>query len=75
MNNAKEKQEGFFEQSSKLKTADTKRCYQCNGGFGLIRRKYALKHFCSTRCLEKFKDTERKISLIKEWRDYFAKKR
>jgi hypothetical protein len=33
----------------------------------------AQKHFCSNHCLNKYKvDIERKISLIKQWRNYFA---
>jgi hypothetical protein len=75
MNNAEKKQEGFLEQPSKLKIADRKRCYQCDGAFGLIRRRFALKQFCSIQCLNKYRENERKISRIKEWRDYFAKKR
>ena len=52
-----------------------KRCFQCNGRFGLIRYSHALKQFCSKRCVNKYKaDTERKNSRIKEWRDFLAKK-
>src|ERR1700692_3873991 len=45
----------------------TKRCYQCNGRFGLIRRRFAMKQFCSTRCVDEYKTTERTIRRIKVW--------
>jgi hypothetical protein len=32
-----------------------KRCYQCDGRFGLIRYRLALNQFCSRRCLNKYK--------------------
>ena len=52
-----------------------KRCFQCNGRFGLIRYRHGLKHFCSKKCLNRYKsDTERKISRIKEWTDFLAQK-
>jgi hypothetical protein len=58
------------------KKADTKDCYHCNGRFGLVRYRRADKAFCSERCLNKFKtDIEPKMSLIKEWRNYFSRKR
>jgi hypothetical protein len=60
---------------SKTQYVDVARCYQCHGHFGLVRSKFALKQFCSKACVENYKtDTERKISLIKEWRDYYAQK-
>ena len=50
-------------------------CYQCNGRFGLIRRKLGFKHFCSRACLNNYKiETERKISHIKEWIDFLRRK-
>ena len=55
--------------------AGMKRCFQCNGRFGLIRYRYGLQHFCSQRCVNKYKsDTERKISRIKEWTVFLAQK-
>jgi hypothetical protein len=27
------------------------RCYQCHGRFGLIRHRYALRHFCTKECV------------------------
>ena len=52
-----------------------KRCFQCNGRFGLIRYRHGLKHFCSKRCVNTYKsDTERKISRIKEWTGFLAQK-
>ena len=32
-----------------------KRCYLCNGPFGLIRHRFALKQFCSKQCLDQYK--------------------
>ena len=32
-----------------------KRCYQCDGQFGLIRHRFALKQFCSERCLVNYR--------------------
>jgi len=54
---------------------DGNRCYQCNGRLGLIRHRAGLKSFCSNRCLNEYEDdTQRKISLIKEWRDFYNRK-
>jgi hypothetical protein len=37
-------------------------CHECNGRFGLIRHRFALKQFCSKRCLQKYRiDSERKV--------------
>ena len=68
-------QERFPEPLPTLRKADNKRCYHCNGRFGLIRHRFALKHFCSKRCLDGYKTTtERKISRIKEWAHILAQK-
>jgi hypothetical protein len=32
-----------------------KRCYQCHGRFGLMRRTYHLHQFCSAHCLRSYK--------------------
>jgi hypothetical protein len=51
------------------------RCYQCNGHFGLIRRRFGMKQFCSTRCVQVYKiNTERTIHRIKVWMDFLARK-
>jgi hypothetical protein len=51
------------------------RCYQCNGRFGLIRRRFGMKQFCSTRCVQVYKiNTERTIHRIKAWMDFLARK-
>jgi hypothetical protein len=55
-------------------TVDTRRCYQCDGRFGLTRHRLALKQFCSTGCLSKYQETVRKVSLLKEWRDLYTRK-
>jgi len=52
-----------------------KRCFQCNGRFGLTRHRSALKQFCSSRCLEEFRiETERESSRIKKWTDFLDRK-
>jgi hypothetical protein len=30
------------------------RCETCNGGFGLVRHRYASKQFCSKQCLDSY---------------------
>jgi hypothetical protein len=75
MSKTEQIQERFYEPSEPIRTADKKRCYQCNGRFGLIRHTFALKQFCSKQCVDKYKTgTERKISRVKEWVDYFSRK-
>jgi hypothetical protein len=51
------------------------RYYQCKGRFGLIRRRFGMKQFCSTRCVQIYKiNTERTIRRIKAWMDFLARK-
>ena len=49
-----------------------KHCFQCNGRFGLIRYRAALKQFCSKRCLDKYRSDVRAanevIKLIRKLR-------
>ena len=53
----------------------TNRCYQCNGRFGLIRCRLALKQFCSERCLNKYKtNMEIKMSRIKKWAEFLTRR-
>jgi hypothetical protein len=60
----------------KLNNFDMARCYQCHGHFGLVRRRFALKQFCSKACVEKYKaDTEQTISRIKRWAEFLSRKR
>ena len=48
-----------------------RRCYTCNGRFGLIRHKFAQKQFCSKQCLDRYKsDTARKSSSSKQSIDF-----
>ena len=55
--------------------ASTKRCYQCDGRFGLVRHRLVNKAFCSKQCLGTYKaDAERRISRIKDWVDFLARK-
>lgn len=52
-----------------------KRCYQCNGRFGLIRYRLAHKNFCSKQCRDKYRtDTEHKVSRIRKWTEFLAEK-
>ena len=52
-----------------------KRCHQCNGHFGLVRRRSGLKQFCSKACLENYRhDAERKIARIKNWIEFLDQK-
>ena len=52
-----------------------KRCFQCNGRFGLIHYRHGIKRFCSKRCVNNYKsDTERTKSRIKGWLDFLAQK-
>jgi hypothetical protein len=75
MSNTQEPQEWVPEILPSRREAEKVRCHQCNGRFGLIRHGFARKQFCTKACVDKYKtDTGRKISLIKEWRDYFARK-
>jgi hypothetical protein len=49
------------------------RCYQCNGRFGLIRYRFALKQFCSNFCIERHKaDTGEESSRIKKWMAFLS---
>jgi hypothetical protein len=74
MNNAEEMQERLPEMPPALRKGGMKRCYQCNGRFGLIRYRLALKAFCSKRCLNEYNaDSERRISRIKTWADFLQK--
>ncbi len=75
MNDVEEMQKRLPELPPTSRTVDMKRCYQCNGRFGLIRRRFALKQFCSNECLNKYKaNSERKTSRIKEWTNFLARK-
>ena len=52
-----------------------RRCYLCDGHFGLIRHRFAQKQFCSKTCLEKYKtDTDHKLSRIKKWTEFLGQK-
>jgi hypothetical protein len=70
-----QEQNRFPEPPPTLRKADNKRCHHCNGRFGLIRHRFALKHFCSKRCLDGYKTrTERRILRIKEWANILPQK-
>jgi hypothetical protein len=52
----------------------TKRCYLCNGPFGLIRHRFALKQFCSKQCLHQYKGKiESHGSRFKQWSDFLTR--
>jgi hypothetical protein len=51
----------------------TKRCYLCNGRFGLIRHRFALKQFCSKQCMDQYKGKiESHGSRSKQWIDFLT---
>jgi hypothetical protein len=76
MNKPEKRREAVPEPSPALRPTDAKRCYQCDGQFGLIRHGANRKQFCSKRCVEKYRaGIELKMPLIREWRDYFTRKR
>jgi hypothetical protein len=55
-------------------TVVAKRCYQCKGHFGLIRHRFGLKQFCSTRCLTAHKaEIERTKTRLKEWAHFLSR--
>ncbi len=63
------------EPSTILGKTRTNRCYQCHGCFGLIRRKFAMKQFCSISCVDAYKtNTERTIHRMKVWADFLGRK-
>ena len=60
---------------TKLGKTRTTRCYECHGHFGLIRRKFAMKQFCSRRCVDAYKtNTKQTIHRMKVWADFLAGK-
>src|SRR3977135_4188479 len=62
MNNAEEMQN-----RSAIRERGTRRCYRCNGLFGLIRHRFGLRQFCSTSCLIKYRaEIEQTTTRIKE---------
>jgi hypothetical protein len=57
------------------RTVRPNRCYQCNGRFGLIRHKSALKQFCSKACLAEYRaSSEREVSRLKAWTTFLTRK-
>jgi hypothetical protein len=48
-----EMQEHFPELPPIVRKVGTRRCYQCNGRFGLVRYELINKTFCSKRCFDK----------------------
>jgi hypothetical protein len=66
-------QKVFSRATATPRNASTKRCYTCNGRFGLVRYRVALKQFCSKLCLEKYKaNTDRQASRSKQWIDFLT---
>jgi hypothetical protein len=54
----------------KVSTPIRARCEICNGGFGLIRHRFASKQFCSQHCLDKYMaEREQQASKFKQWID------
>ena len=65
-------QEGVRAASRKMRL---NRCYQCNGSFGLIRHKFAVKQFCSKACVAEYRaNSEREIFRLKEWTNFLTRK-
>jgi len=58
-----------------LSSSNAKRCHQCHGRFGLIRRTFALKQFCSKACVAEYKACrDREVSRFREWANFLASK-
>jgi hypothetical protein len=75
MNNVENTQGNPPAMPSAPKKDRTRRCYQCNGSFGLVRHRIGLKQFCSIRCLDQYKaDIERTATRIKEWAHFLSRK-
>ena len=54
----------------RLSTPIKARCEICNGGFGLVRHRFASKQFCSKHCLEQYlTEREQQASKLKQWID------
>jgi len=51
-----------------------KRCHHCERKFGLVRRSYALKQFCSSKCVDQhLKELEDKVVAARKiWLAYLA---
>jgi Manganese containing catalase len=54
VNKTEEMQEHFPERPPIVRKVGTRRCYQCNGRFGLVRYELINKTFCSKRCFDKY---------------------
>ena len=50
----REQKEHFPEPPPIVRKVGTRRCYQCNGRFGLVRYELINKTFCSKRCFDKY---------------------
>ena len=75
MNNAEEMQRSLPEFPPARRNGGMQRCFRCNGRFGLVRYRLALKAFCSKRCLNNTNaDSDQRISRIKEWADFLVQK-
>jgi hypothetical protein len=71
--NCPQMQENLPELPRQSGPTSVKRCHQCNGRFGLIRRRFAFKQFCSKECVDKYKaDSEHKTSRFKRWTDFLG---
>jgi hypothetical protein len=53
-----------------------KRCVQCGGPFGLMRRRRAGKQFCSQKCADQHADGVRKaIAVRMRWYEFLYQRR
>jgi hypothetical protein len=58
-----------------IRERGARRCYHCNGSFGLIRHRLGLKQFCSASCLIRYRaEIEQTTTRIKEWADFLTRK-
>jgi hypothetical protein len=74
MSSEEKKQERPLDIPPTINKPDINRCYRCNGRFGLVRHRFAVKAFCSKRCLNEHKiNTHRRKSRIKTWSDFLQR--
>jgi hypothetical protein len=62
--------------ASDIPIAVGKRCAQCGGPFGLIRRRRAARQFCSLRCVDEYANGVRKAVEAKaRWYEFLHQRR
>jgi hypothetical protein len=69
----KEMQKASSETPGRRPALTPNRCYQCQGRFGLIRHRYALKQFCTKECLEQFRNQgDHEAHRLKRWVEFLT---